>query len=172
MNDFVAKYKNKMSGAKPRQQSKENKKGVTRALHESFKHAMDGKVAGINHNGIQYVMMKQTVFADIIKNGGKVLLTEEQQEFNRDHQVLLNMMQSLNIEDLDEQMLFGEIDQFSFLFAQHISDPKGAKKRREITKEFKEVIASSELLTKMEKNLRKQLFGGEEEEVENNGKLT
>ena len=72
-----------------------------------------------------------------------------------------------------ESELHDEIDQFTFEFSQNMNDPKGAKRRREIVKEFQETIASSELLTSMADNLRKQLFPQEQkEEVVNNGKLT
>lgn len=174
MNSFVSKYKNKMGGMSGKQQKKEDRKSVTKALHDTFKYAMNGQVAGIQHEGQQYLMMRQDIFNDIIKNGGKVLLTEEQKSFHAEYQILLNMMQSLNIEDENESALFDEIDQFTFDFSQIINDPNAAKQRRAVEKEFHEVIASSEVLTLLEKNLRKQLFPTEEpeKEVENNGKLT
>ena len=173
MNDFVAKYKQAQGGAKPRQQNKDQKKGVTKALHETFKMAMTGQISGINHQGVQYLMLRQDVFNDIIQNGGKLITTEEQKVFYQHYQILLNLMQSLNIEDEVESALFDEIDQFTFDFSGVMNDQNGAKKRREILKDFNETIAGNELLASMEKNLRSQMFPVEnKEEVENNGKLT
>ena len=174
MNDFVNKYKQTQGGANPKQMGKEDKKGITKALHQSFKLAMQGQVAGIQHNGVQYMMLRQDVFQGIIQNGGQMLLTDEQKEFHKHYQILMHMMQNLNIEDPEESEVFDEIDQFSFDFSQNMNDPKGGKKRREILAEFKETIASIPLLVTMEENLRKQLFPQEQpkEEVANHGKLT
>lgn len=173
MNDFVNKYKQKMGGAKPKQIKRDGKKAVTKALHEAFKMAQGGQVAGINHHGEQFLVLKQSLFNEIIQSGGKMLLSEEQKEFYRNHQILLHMMQSLNIEDADESMLFDEIDQFTFDFAENMNDPKKAKKRREVLEEFNEVINGNELLKNLKINLTKQLFPETiKEEVENNGKLT
>ena len=174
MSDFVNKYKMTQGGVSQRQQNKEQKKGVTKALHDAFNLAISGQVAGIQHNGVQYLMLKQEVFQSIVQNGGQMLLTDEQKAFHQEYQILMHMMQSLDIEDPDESELFDEIDQFSFDFSQNMNDPKGKAKRKAIVVEFKETIASNELLTSMALNLRKQLFPQEQpkEEVANNGKLT
>ena len=171
MNDFASKYQKMNGGGSPRQQVKEGRKAVTKALHEAFKMAISGQVAGINHEGKQYLLVEKTIFEGIIQSGGKMLLSDEQKAFHAEYQILMNMMQSLNIEDEKEAALFDEIDQFSFDFSQYMNDPKGAKKRREVLKEFKETIESDPLLISLEKNLREQLFPAEKE-VENNGKLT
>lgn len=174
MNDFVNKYKNAQGGGNPKQQNKDNKKAVTKALHDTFKMAMQGQVAGIQHNGVQYVMMKHEVFTQVIQSGGKMLISDEQKVFHQHYQILMHLMQGLNMEVQEEADLFADIDQFTFDFSQHMNDPNGAKQRREILKEFKETIDGSKLLTDMEKNLRQQFFPDptKEKEVENNGKLT
>ena len=173
MNDFVNKYKNASGGGKPRQMAKEDKKAVTKALHQTFKMAMQGQVAGIQHNGVQYLMMRQDIMQGIIKNGGQMLLTDEQKEFHQNYQILMHMMQNLNIEDPLESEIFDEIDQFSFDFSQNMNDPKGEKKRAEILKEFQDTIAEYPLLVKMKENILKQLNPQQEKkEVANNGKLT
>lgn len=172
MSDFVNKYKATQGGVKSRQMSKETKKGVTKALHETFKMAMTGQVAGIMHNGVQYMMLRQDVFQGIIQNGGQLLVNDEQREFHQNYQILMHMMQNLNIEVPEESELFDEIDQFSFDFSQNMNDPKGAKKRKEILKEFHETIAEHPLLVKMQENIMKQMNPQQKEEVANNGKLT
>ena len=172
MSDFVNKYKNTQGGAQPRQMNKDGKKAITKALHDTFKMAMTGQVAGIQHNGVQYMMMRQDVMQGIIQNGGQMLLTDEQKEFHQNYQILMHMMQNLNIEDPTESELFDEIDQFSFDFSQNMNDPKGAKKRKEILKEFHETIAEHPLLVKMQENIMKQMNPQQKEEVANNGKLT
>ena len=174
MNDFVNKYKMSQGGIGKRQQGKENKKGVTKALHDTFNLAKTGQVGGIQHEGVQYLMLRQDVFQNIIQNGGQMLVSEEQKAFHKEYQVLLNMMQSLNIEDPDESELFDEIDQFSFDFSQNMNDPKGKGKRLAVLKEFEETLEGNELLASMAANFRKQLFPQDqkEEEAANNGKLT
>lgn len=174
MNDFISKYKNSMKGVSPKQQKKEEKKSISKALNDTFKLAMTGQVAGLQHQGVMYLMMRQDIFNDVIKNGGKLLITEEQKEFHQYYQILLHMMQSLNMEDEKESELFAEIDQFTFDFSQFMNDQNETKKRREILKDFKETIERSELLVSMENNLRNQFFPDEnkKEEVVNNGKLT
>ena len=174
MNDFIAKYKNAQKGVKPKQQSKDAKKAITKALHQTFKMAIDGQLAGINHDGIQYVMMKQELFNNIIQTGGKVLISDEQKAFHKEYQILLNMMQSLQIEDEEESRLFDEVDQFTFEFSQFMNDPNASKKRREIVTEFKELVDTSPILIEMYDNFKAQLFPTEQEtkEVENGGKLT
>lgn len=174
MNDFVNKYKNKMSGAKGKSQAKDDKKAVTKALHQTFKVAMQGQIAGITHNGVPYLMVRQDVFNDIIKNGGNLISTDEQKAFHKEYQILMHMMQGLNIEDPKESELFDEIDQFTFDFSENMNNQNGANKRKEILKEFKQTIESHDLLTSMYKNLNNQLFQENKapEKVENNGKLT
>lgn len=174
MNDFVNKYKNSQKGVSPKQQKKEEKRSITKALNDTFKMAMDNQVAGIQHQGIMYVMMKQEIFNQAIQTGGKILVSDEQKDFHSNYQILLHMMQGLNIEDEKEAELYAEIDQFTFDFSQYMNDQNAAKKRREILKEFRETIERSELLVSMEKNLRNQFFPDEnkKEEVVNNGKLT
>ena len=173
MNDFVNKYKATQSGVKGKQMTKEGKKAITKALHDTFKMAMTGQVAGIQHNGVQYMMMRQDVLQGIIQNGGQLLTSDEQREFHQHYQVLMHMMGTLNIEDPEESELFDEIDQFSFDFSQHMNDAKATKKRAEILKEFKDTIANNPLLTTLHNNLLKQMQPKDvEERVANNGKLT
>ena len=172
MNDFVNKYKQQQGGANPKQMGKEDKKGITKALHQSFKLAMQGQVAGIQHNGVQYMMMRQDVMQGIIQNGGQMLLTDEQKVFHKHYQILMHMMQNLNIEDPAESEIFDEIDQFSFDFSQIMNDPNKAKERREVIKEFNEKVESFPLLITMRENLLKQMNPQPEKEVENHGKLT
>ncbi len=172
-NDFVNKYKNAQGGGKPRQMVKENKKAVTKALHETFKMAMTGQVAGIQHNGVQYMMMRQDVLQGIIQNGGQVIITDEQKVFHQGHQILMHMMGNLNLEDPTESEIYDDIDQFSFDFSQNMNDPKGEKKRVEILKEFNDTVAKYPLLVTMHENVLKQLNQQQEKkEVANNGKLT
>ena len=172
MNDFVNKYKNTQGGGKPRQMVKENKKAVTKALHDTFKMAIQGQVAGINHNGAQYLMMRQDIFQNIIQNGGQLLVTEEQKEFHQSYQVLLHMMENLNPEDPIEAELHDEIDQFTFDFSDNMNNPKGEKRRKEILNEFKETVEEYPLLIIMRDNILKQMNPQPEKIVENKVKLT
>lgn len=178
MNDFVKRYKNSQAGVTAKQQKKEDKKGLTKALHEAFKVAGQGQVAGINHHGTHYLLTRKDVFENIIQNGGKMLLSPEQKEFFQEYQVLLHIMESLDTSIPEESDLFTEVDQFTFDFSQHMNDPNGAKKRREIKAQFKELIDSNETLTQLYTNLKKQLFQPkcelkqEETKPENKGKLT
>lgn len=174
MNSFLSRYKNSKKGVTSKQQTKDEKKSITKALHQTFKLAMEGQMAGIEHLGIQYFMMRQDIFNSIVQSGGKILITEEQKDFHQHYLILLNIMQSLNIEDDKESALHDEIDQFTFEFSQYMNDQKATKKRKEILKKFNEFIKNNELLTQMNSNFRDQIFATEnpEKPIENKGKLT
>ena len=81
MNDFANKYKIAMKGVSGRQQSKDIKKQLNKALHMTFKRAMEGQVAGLLHLGQQYVMVRQDVLQQMISTGGRVIQSPEQKEF-------------------------------------------------------------------------------------------
>lgn len=167
MSDFASKYK-KMG----KSQAKEDKKAVTKALHQTFKMAMEGQLAGINHNGIQYLMMRQDIFNEIIKSGGRVLLTDEQKNFSKHYQVLLQIMNVLNIEDEHESNLFDEIDQFTFDFSQIMNNQGAVKERKDVLEKFNNFIESDELLVAMKKSFWEQMYPDETKKPENEGKLT
>ena len=169
MSNFVNKYKKGLSG---KGQSKSSKKDLTKALHETFKMAQGNQIGGILHEGVKYLLLKHSIYEEIIKNGGKIAVSEEQKEFHKDYQILMQIMNALRIEVKEEEDLFTLVDQFTFEFSDNMNDPKGAKTRREIKQRFQDLIASSELLIEMNDNFRKQLFPDDyKEEVENNGKL-
>ena len=170
MNDFTNKYKQSTSSLSPKKQGKEDKKGITKALHQVFKMAMEGQVAGLNHGDTQYVMMRQDVLQQFVQNGGQVNMTPEQKLFRDEYQVLLHIMQKLD-DTLDEEVaeLFTEIDSFTFDFSDAMNGNK--KDQALVLKRYQEMLDKHPKLRTIEQDVRKQLYPKKPEGT-TNGKLT
>ena len=175
MSEFINKYKNKMKGVKAKTNVKEERKAVTKALHQTLKMAMEGQIAGLIHNGKKFIMLSEENLNSLIQNGGQLIVTEEQKEFRINHQILLNLMSNMNVEHDDENDLFTELDSFTFDFSQSMN---GLKSDREnVMNRFMKLVNENEKLVELYKVIEPQVrqhFGGQskQQEPENNGKLT
>lgn len=175
MNDFVQKYKNAQNGTKGKVQNKNDKKQTTKALFQALKMAQDGQIAGIVHLGKKYVLLSEDALNELVRNGGRIAVTQEQKEFQVQYQILLNLMQNMNVEFEDENELFTDLDSFTFEFSDVMNGTKEARSR--VSKEFKALIDGNEKLTQkykeLEPQIRQQMNPKQKQQSpENKGKLT
>lgn len=175
-----------MGGMNAKNQNKEEKKGVVKALQKSFKLAQDGQLAALMHLGSKYFMMREDILQNLIQNQGKVINTPELIEYNKNYQILLHMMQSLDTSEEKQEKAFNEIDAFTFDFSQHF---QGFKKDREkVLKRFLVLVNNDLLLKDLYKQIEVKLEEAQQQQaaqneaqrvqqqkpqqVQNHGKLT
>lgn len=169
MSDFIQRYKNKIGGAKGKDQGKSGKKQTTKALFQALKLSSDCQIAGILHDGRKYVMLSEDKMNELIQNGGRILSTPEQKQFNAQYQVLLQLMANMDNENEDENDLFTELDQLTFDFSDAMNGTKETRKR--VTQTFEDLINGNEKLIELYKQLEPQVKGLNNQ-PENQGKLT